>query len=234
MRVERLELRRYFLRNPWSGYVLHVPSIHRGCHEVSASTVSAQARYFYPVRVFLETDRLVLRRFIESDVDDLVELDADPDVMRFVSGGPPTRREEFENDLMPRYLWYYEQFAGYGFWAAIERSTGDFIGWFHFRPAESSPSDEPELGYRLRKSFWGKGYASEGARALICKGFAELGVRRVVADTMVVNAASRHVLEKCGLTVVRIFFPPWPVPIEGDEHGHVEYALSREEWERLP
>lgn len=64
--------------------------------------------------VFLETDRLVLRRFTESDVDELVALDADPDVMRFVSGGLPTSREEFENDLMPRYLWYYEQFGGSG------------------------------------------------------------------------------------------------------------------------
>jgi RimJ/RimL family protein N-acetyltransferase len=181
--------------------------------------------------IFLETDRLILRRFTESDVDNLVALDSDPEVMRFITGGLPTPREEYENDRMPRYLWYYEQFAGYGFWAAVEKSTGDFAGWFHFRPAEDAPSDEPELGYRLRKSCWGKGYASEGSRALIDKGFTELGVRRVVAYTMAVNAASRRVMEKCGLTFVRIFVADWPMPVEGDEHGDAEYALSRADWE---
>jgi RimJ/RimL family protein N-acetyltransferase len=181
--------------------------------------------------IFLETDRLILRRFTESDVDNLVALDADPEVMRFITGGLPTPREEYENDLMPRYLWYYEQFTGYGFWATMEKSTGDFAGWFHFLPAEDAPSDEPELGYRLRKAFWGKGYASEGSRALIDKGFSELGVRRVVAYTMTVNAASRRVMEKCGLSFVRTFFATWPMPVEGDEHGDVEYALSRDDWQ---
>ena len=82
------------------------------------------------------------------------------------------------------------------------------------------------------RAAWGRGYASEGSRALIGKGFAELGVRRVVAETMAVNAASRRVLEKAGLRLVRTFHQPWPEPIPGDEHGDVEYALTRAEWER--
>ncbi|PZR64925.1 MAG: GNAT family N-acetyltransferase, partial [Chloroflexi bacterium] len=122
------------------------------------------------------------------------------------------------------------RYPGYGFWAAIEKSTGDFLGWFHFRPAESAPEDEPELGYRLRAGAWGKGYATEGSRALIRKGFLELGVRRVVAETMAVHVASRRVMEKAGLRYVRTFRQPWPHRIEG-EHGDVEYALDREEWE---
>ncbi len=76
------------------------------------------------MRIFLETDRLVLRRFTEADVDNLVELDSDPDVMRFVNGGRPTPREEIQNDTLPRFLDHYERFAGYGFWAAIEKPTG--------------------------------------------------------------------------------------------------------------
>ena len=92
--------------------------------------------------------------------------------------------------------------------------------------------DEVELGYRLRKSFWGKGYATEGSRALIDKGFAELGVQRVAAFTMVVNVASRRVMEKAGLTPrTRTFHQPWPDYIEGEEEGDVEYALLRSEWE---
>jgi len=182
--------------------------------------------------VFLETERLVLRRFTAADVDNLVDLDGDPDVMRYLSGGKPTPRAEIENDFLPAFLGYYERFEAYGFWAAIEKSTGDFLGWFHFRPAPGHPADEPELGYRLRQSAWGQGYATEGSVALIRKGFTEHGVRRVVAETMAVNAASRRVMEKAGLTLVRTFHQDWPHPIPGDEHGEVEYALSKADWER--
>ena len=183
-------------------------------------------------KVFLETKRLLLRRFSMADVDRLVVLDSDPEVMRYINGGKPTSREEIRNDVLPAFLEYYERFDGYGFWAAIEKSTGDFLGWFHFRPDEESDSIDPELGYRLRRSAWGKGFATEGSRALIDKGFAEFDVQRVFASTMKVNLASQRVMEKAGLRFVRNFFQDWPEVIEGDEKGDVEYALTREEWER--
>jgi RimJ/RimL family protein N-acetyltransferase len=186
----------------------------------------------WAVEIFLETERLVLRRFTEADVDNLVELDSDPDVMRFITGGRPTTREEIENDVLPSFLSYYQRFEGYGFWAAIEKSTGEFLGWFHLHPPRGRGAEEAVLGYRLRKSAWGKGYATEGSRALIRKAFTELGAERVYAETMVVNAASRRVMEKAGLRLVRTFHQPWPDRIEGDEHGDVEYALLRSEWER--
>jgi RimJ/RimL family protein N-acetyltransferase len=184
------------------------------------------------VQIFLETEHLVLRRFTDDDVDNLVELDGDPAVMRFINGGRPTPRAEIESEVLPAFLGYYERYAGYGFWAAEERSTGRFVGWFHFRPADSATPDDVELGYRLRRSAWGKGYATEGSRALIDKGFAEFGALRVFASTMVVNVASRRVMEKAGLKFVRVFHQPWPDRIEGEEHGDVEYALLRSEWER--
>jgi RimJ/RimL family protein N-acetyltransferase len=183
------------------------------------------------MRVFLETERLVLRRFTEGDVEHLVALDGDPDVMRYVTGGVSTPRDVIRDDFLPAFLRYYERFAGYGFWAAIEKGSGDFLGWFHFRPVAGGAADEAELGYRLRKSAWGKGYGTEGARALIRKGFTEFGVRRVVASTMAVNLASRRVMEKAGLTLVRIFHQPWPYRIAGEEHGDVEYALRKADWE---
>lgn len=182
--------------------------------------------------VYVETERLVLREFTEDDVDHLVELDADPEVMRFITGGRPTPREEIERVILPRWLRYYAETPGIGFWAAEEKASGQFIGWFHLRPGEGHPVDEPELGYRLRRSAWGKGYATEGCRALIDNSFAEHGVRRVLAETMVVNTASRRVMEKAGLRLVRVFHADWPDKIPGDEHGDVEYALDRAEWER--
>lgn len=184
------------------------------------------------MEVFLETERLLLRRFTEADVDNLVELDSDPAVMHFITGGRPTPRDEIEHDILPAFLRHYERYDGYGFWAAIEKSSGEFLGWFHFRPRAESPPGEVELGYRLRRSAWGKGYATEGSRALIDKGFREHGVRRVVAETMAVNTASRRVMEKAGLTYVRTFHQEWPDYIEGEEQGDVEYALSRDEWEQ--
>ncbi|CAN5258346.1 GNAT family N-acetyltransferase [soil metagenome] len=182
--------------------------------------------------VFLETERLTLRTFTAEDVDLLVELDSDPEVTHFITGGVPTSRQEVETEVLPAFLGYYDRYPGYGFWAAIEKASGAFLGWFHFRPGKGRPEDEAELGYRLRKSAWGKGYAAEGSRALIEKGFTEFGVRRVVAETMVVNSASRRVMEKAGLTLARTFHADWPHPIPGDEHGEVQYALTRADWRR--
>ena len=183
--------------------------------------------------VFLETERLVLRCFTPADVDNLVELDSDPEVMHFVTGGRGTSVEEVRHEVLPAFLGYHDRYPGYGFWAVVEKASGQFLGWFHLRPVpDGGRPDEPELGYRLRRSAWGKGYATEGCRALIGKAFAELGADRVFAETMVVHTASRRVMEKAGLQLVRTFHQPWPDKIDGDEHGDVEYALTRAEWER--
>lgn len=182
--------------------------------------------------VFLETDRLVLRRFTEDDEDNLVELDGDPAVMRYLNGGEPTGRAEIRGRVLPTFFDYYDRFEGFGFWAAIERTTGRFLGWFCFRPRKPEPRDgEVELGYRLRKSAWGNGYATEGSLALIHKGFTELGVERVFAETMAVNLGSRRVMEKCGLTLTRTFHKPGLAPIDGSEHGEVEYVLTKTDWD---
>lgn len=191
----------------------------------------ANAERHCGVHVFLQTDRLVLRRFTMDDADLLVELDNDPDVMAFNSPGIVVTRQEIVDEDLPAFLSYYDRFPGYGFWAAIERSSGRFLGWFHFRPHEGADPLVPELGYRLHRFAWGQGYATEGSRALIDHGFTVLGVRRVVAETMVVHTASRRVMEKCGLRLVRTFHADWPVRIPGDEHGDVEYAITRAEWD---
>lgn len=178
---------------------------------------------------YLETARLVLRRFAPDDVDALYELDADPAVTRFINGGRPTPREVIRDEQLPAYLRQYDAHPGYGRWAAIEKATGAFLGWF----ALTAQDDEPgtaELGYRLRRDAWGQGYATEGSRALVDKGFAELGMRRVTANTMTVNTGSRRVMEKTGLRLLRTFFLDWPDQIEGGEHGDVEYELHLADW----
>ncbi|MFI6979100.1 GNAT family N-acetyltransferase [Embleya sp. NPDC050154] len=184
------------------------------------------------MNILLETDRLVLRAFTEADVDDLVALDNDPEVMRFINGGRPTSRETIRAQVLPGLLHDHPCVGTRGYWAAQERDGGTFLGWFEFRPLDDCSPAVVELGYRLNRAAWGKGYATEGSCALIDKGFTDLGVERVTANTMSVNAGSRRVMEKAGLSFLRHFTGDWPEAIEGSEHGEVEYELTRTTWEQ--
>ncbi|MEU3373137.1 GNAT family N-acetyltransferase [Streptomyces sp. NPDC006660] len=182
--------------------------------------------------VFLRTERLALRPFTTADADHLFALDNDPEVMRFINGGRPTTLEAIRTRTLPRLLHDHPCWENRGFWAAEERVTGAFLGWFEFRPLDDNDPATVELGYRLNKASWGRGYATEGSRALIDKGFTELGVESVTANTMTVNAGSRRVMEKSGLLFLRSFTGDWPEAIPGSEHGEVEYLLTRADWQR--
>ena len=181
--------------------------------------------------VLLETQRLTLREFTEDDVGRLFELNSDPEVMRYLTGGRPTPREQVRDEIIPFHQAVYKRLDRLGTWAADSAGTGEFLGWFHFRPGPDGDITNVDLGYRLRRSAWSKGYATEGSRALIAMGFTELTVRRVFAHTMAVNLSSRRVLEKCGLSLVRTSPYDGPDVIDGAEHGEVEYALTRPQWE---
>lgn len=185
------------------------------------------------IDIFLETERLILRRFTESDVDSLVALDGDPAVMRFLGNGKPTPRELIETEVLPGILRHYDTFGGLGTWAAIEKGTGEFLGWFELRPKDGDPTNL-ELGYRLRRTAWGKGFATEGSRALLSKAFTDLGARRVWAETMAVNTASRRVMERIGLKYLRTFHQHFDHPIPGTELGEVEYELLHSDWPPKP
>lgn len=196
--------------------------------------------------IFLETERLALRPFtdadsdadsdtdsdVDSDVELLLALHNDAEVMRFINGGRAVSRETVRQRTLPRLRHRHPCFELPGYWAAELRTTGTFLGWFEFRPLEDHSPAVVELGYRLHRAAWGSGYATEGARALIAKGFDDLGVERVTANTMAVNTASRRVMERAGLSYVRHFTGDWPEQIEGSEHGEVLYELTRADWRR--
>jgi len=170
----------------------------------------------------MNTERLTLRPFTPDDADELVRLHNDPEVMRFLNGGKPVSRETIVRETLPAFMTT-------GFLAAHERASGAFTGWFHLRPGGEGEG-EYELGYRLHRAFWGRGYATEGSLRLIRHAFEDLGARRVYAQTMAVNKGSRRVMEKCGLRHVRTFWEDWEDPLPGSEEGEVEYELLREEW----
>jgi RimJ/RimL family protein N-acetyltransferase len=183
--------------------------------------------------ILLETPRLRLRRFGPADIDRLVELDSDPEVMRYISYGVATPRERYESEIMPRWLALYASSPLLGYWAAELRDGGEFLGWFHLRP-DRIDEGEQELGYRLRRPAWGHGYATEGGRALVAHGFERVGAGKISARTLRANRGSQRVMEKCGLAYECDFVYPEDV-IAGrseDERAAVKYAVTRSSWRR--
>jgi RimJ/RimL family protein N-acetyltransferase len=166
-----------------------------------------------------DTARLIMRPIEVTDVDQLVTLDSDPEVMRYLTGGEPTTRSEVEAIVHKR--------LG-SRWMAYERETLDFVGWFG---APATGEREYELGYRVARRYWGRGLATEGTLSLIDELFSARDAVRLWAQTMAVNTRSRRVMERCGLRYVRTFHLSWDNPIEGTEHGEVEYELLRRDWE---
>ncbi len=120
---------------------------------------------------------------------------------------------------LPRRLARYGPTEEPTFWAVELKEGGAFIGWFHLRPVVGHP-EWLDLGYRLRREVWGRGYASEGAAALIQRAFGALGAQRVVAHALEANAASRRVLEKVGLSPCERYLHRGELPAVG-------YTLSR-------
>ncbi|MGE3077364.1 MAG: GNAT family N-acetyltransferase [Dehalococcoidia bacterium] len=189
---------------------------------------------------FLETDRLRLREFRESDVDNLVALDSDPEVMRYLSGGTATPRKIIETQILPRFMASNSERSGPGYWAAEGRRAGEFLGWFALHPNDDGPPNTLELGYRLRRETWGRGLATEGARALVEVGFRDLHAHRIFAQTYEDNAASRRVMEKAGMRFVRSFRVSSAEELAGGTFvadgaalfpgEDVEYAIERDEW----
>jgi len=185
--------------------------------------------------IVLETPRLRLRHIVPADLDALVELDADPEVMRYISYGEPTPRVRYEQDYLPRFLAYYTSTPLLGYWIAETRADDQFVGWFHLRP-DRIDDGEQELGYRLRRAAWGLGLATEGSRALLEHGFRRVGAARISARTLAGNHASQRVMQKCGLRYERDFVYAEDVIAGRSERERtaVKYSLGREDWLRRP
>ena len=179
----------------------------------------------------LHTERLRLVPLSEDHLEFEVELDSDPEVMRFLGSGRARTRSEVA-ELHGQRLAIGRHAPGFGFWAGF--LDGQFVGWWILEPperADQGPVEgQAELGYRLLRRFWRQGLASEGARELLRYGFVERELDRIFAETMAVNVGSRATMASIGMRHVRTFHLEWDEPIAGAEEGEVEYAISREEW----
>lgn len=178
----------------------------------------------------LSTDRLTLVPLADDHLEFEVELDSDPEVMRYLDAGARSRAEV--ERLHAARVAVADRVPGLGFWAGFV--AGEPVGWWILEPPER-PDQGPvqgqaELGYRLLRRYWRQRLASEGARELIRYGFADLDLGRIFAETMAVNAGSRATMNSVGMTYVRTFHQDWDTPLPGSEQGEVEYAITRQEW----
>lgn len=143
-----------------------------------------------------------LRPLSRGDLDDLVALDADPEVMRFISGGSPTPREVYVDVVLPRWLGQ----AGDGLGFFVIEVGGAFSGWAHLRRDAKEPS-YAEIGYRVPRRLWGRGLATAVATHLQQRAW-DLGFRVTCARAASANLASRRVMEKIGMSLAGMFeFP---------------------------
>lgn len=149
-----------------------------------------------PEMITLFTSRLKLRPFNESDLQNLMDLDQDPEVMKYL-GGKLIPTDELQA-LLPKLLERQPKWINYGTWMADELSTGETIGWFTLKPLVQL-NNEYEVGYRLKKKYWGKGYATEGAKFLVHYGFNTLNLPKIIGCTDLGNENSQKVLMKAGL-----------------------------------
>lgn len=171
----------------------------------------------------LQTKHLTLSPCSPRDRADFIDLELDPEVMRFLNGGHAVDHERIDPNatfLMPRGTEPHV-------WTARRTGTGAFVGWFCLWPESETLA---ELGYRLRRLDWGQGLASEGALALMNWGFESGGYAKITATTMAVNHASRRVMEKIGMEHARTVPFDTAVPIPGSEHGEVWYEVMRSGW----
>ncbi|TAK74600.1 MAG: GNAT family N-acetyltransferase [Gammaproteobacteria bacterium] len=151
--------------------------------------------------ILLETERLILKTIELSDLDNLVALRSDPEVMKYISQGEIQTKEEVET-FMAKAIPYHEK-HGLGFCSVFEKESSIFVGQaglFHL--GYDDTRSDIEIGYRLHKKFWGKGYATELAKALIQWGFEHLSIKKLVAVAHPENRGSQRVLEKVGMWYV--------------------------------
>ncbi|WP_199486742.1 GNAT family N-acetyltransferase [Actinomadura logoneensis] len=208
----------------------------------------------------MRTDRLLLVPLADRHLDLEVRLDSDPEVLRYLDARLPTRDEVVASHH--RRMAMADKVDGLGFWMAFASSDadtdadvdaavtgergaappdreedGEFVGLMMLPPAHGPDQpDDPsvsDLGYRLVRRHWRRGFASEASRALLRHAFDTVGQSRVIAQTMAVNAGSRGVMRAIGMRYVRTYHPQFDDPLPGTHLGEVEYEMTRAMWEGI-
>ena len=172
--------------------------------------------------VHIETKRLLLREFEEKDVEGIFKLDSDPAVHEFLGNKPIKTRAEAEEIV--KYITNQYKHHGIGRWAIIDKETQDFIGWsgLKYEQVVREEFNYYDLGYRLRKEYWGKGIATETAIASLKYGFEKLNLKEIGAAANIHHTASNKILKKVGFQFIETF--------EFDKDAHNWYKIKKSDW----
>lgn len=177
------------------------------------------------MKIFAETERLILREIVSGDENGFWELDSDPEVHRYLGNNPVTDIEQIRTVIQSVRQQYIDN--GIGRWAMIEKETGAFIGWTGLKFVTDRWNNHVnyvDVGYRLIRKYWGQGFATESVRPALKYGFEVLKLKEIYAITQLNNLASRHVLEKSGLTLIETF--------ESEGMPYNWLGISYEDWAR--
>jgi len=175
------------------------------------------------MKIFIETERFFLREIQEEDENGFFELDSDPDVHRYLGNKPVENIEQIRETIRYVRQQYVENRIGR--WAIIEKNTNNFIGWTGLKLVKESTNNHInyyDLGYRIIKKYWGKGIATETAKASINYGFTKLLLNDIYATANCDNLASNKILNKVGLRLIETF------DLKGVNHNW--YTINRNEW----
>ncbi len=149
------------------------------------------------------SERLSFRLMDDTDADLLFELDQDPAVMEHINEGKPTSRTEINEVFIPRMMQYRNPDKGWGLWQVNTLEDGVYIGWILVRPmhffSEMRDENDIELGWRFMQKSWGKGYASEAAKAVMSALHQQVGYQTFSAVAVPGNTSSIRMMEKLGM-----------------------------------
>ncbi|TKB43205.1 GNAT family N-acetyltransferase [Thalassotalea mangrovi] len=153
--------------------------------------------------------RLSFTLMSEADSQLLFELDQNPEVMKYVNDGKPTTWQEIEQRFIPRLNAYRNPERGWGLWQVNLKDSDEFIGWILVRPAnffsEQRDDHNLELGWRFKQEFWGKGYATEAAQAVMDALATQPEVKAFSALAVPENEGSIRIMEKLGMTYIKTY-----------------------------
>ena len=179
--------------------------------------------------IYIETERLILRKWKDEDYLEFRKMNADLEVMRFF----PKTLNETESDQFAERIKTDIAKNGYGLFAVEEKSSRSFIGFIGFKEANFEAEFTPcmEIGWRLTKSAWGKGYATEGARACLTAAFETFGIEQVYSFTAKINLPSENVMKKIGMKKIGEF-DHTRVESTSPLYRHILYRYDKKDYYR--
>ncbi|MDQ2718474.1 MAG: GNAT family N-acetyltransferase [Bacteroidota bacterium] len=176
------------------------------------------------MKIFAETERLILREILPTDIDGMYELDSDPEVHKYLGNKPVTSKEQIIDVISFIRQQYIDNRIGR--WAIIDKKTDEFIGWTGLKFVTDETNNHKkyyDLGYRLIKKYWGKGIATETAFASLEYAFDILDIKEVYAMADCKNIGSNNILKKVGLNLIETF------DLDGINHNW--YKIDKIEFE---